>query len=244
MLAKKTHREVKSPQISARYLADYMSASEVARRTIIRGCKYQPAAKIVQHNKAKLAVSHHICSGSGETASLTARAEQLRNSLADDDFDQLTLDHNADYLDRFAGVQSNIVFPEAERMPPGKSAPIMLNGVKITTEILFRLRRTTPRTNEVRVGGGMVRYAKNRPLSEDVAKWQSAFLLGYLGLTGVDPSEYPEAKLCLTVDAFVGKSYAAPGDSVSRFKNMKSACESIAERWEKIQPPPKAILED
>src|SRR5216683_2705845 len=242
MLAKKTHREVRSPQITARYLADYMSASETAKRTIIRNCKYQPAAKIVQHNQAKLAVSHHICNGSGEPASLSARAEQLRNSLADDDFDRLTLDHNADYLTRFAAVQSNIVFPEAERMAPGKSAPIMLNGVKITTEILFRLRRTT-RSNEVRIGAGMIRYAKNRPLSEDVAMWQSAFLLGYLGLTGADPSESPEAKLCLTVDAFAGKSYAAPGDSVSRFKNMKSACESIAERWEKIQPPPKAILE-
>ena len=88
----------------------------------------------------------------------------------------------------------------------------------------------------------MLRYAKNRALSPEAAAWQSAFLLGYLGMTGTDTSETPEGKLCLTVDAYSGTSYPAPGNSASRFKNMKSACESIAERWEKIQPPPHSII--
>ena len=47
MLSLKTHNVLKSPKISLRYLADYMAASEKARRTIIRGCKYQPIARVV-----------------------------------------------------------------------------------------------------------------------------------------------------------------------------------------------------
>src|SRR5260370_28733714 len=128
MLAKRTHREVKSPQITARYLADYMSASEMAKRTIIRNCKYQPTAPIVKHKHAKLGVSHFICSGNGETIALTERAEHLRTMMADSDFDRQMLDHNADYLDRFAQIQSKIEFPKAERLPAVRAAPITVNG--------------------------------------------------------------------------------------------------------------------
>ncbi|OYZ90442.1 hypothetical protein [Reyranella sp.] len=242
MLAKKTHREVKSPQISARYLADYMSASETAKRTIIRGCKYQPIAKIVQHNRAKAAISHFLSNGSSDATALTDRAEQLRNMMADDEFDRLVLDHNADYLDRFAASQATVAIPAAERLVAGKNGPITLSAVRVSAEIHFRLRRVVAKTNEVRVGAGMLRYAKSRPLNVEAAAWQSAFLLGYLGLTAVDPSETPEAKLCITIDAFSGISYPAPGNAASRFKNMKAACESIAERWDNIQPPPGAVL--
>jgi hypothetical protein len=108
-------------------------------------------------------------------------------------------------------------------------------------KILFRLRLTT-KTNEVRIGGGMVRYAKNRPLNPETAAWQSSLLLGYLDLINADPGEVPEGKLCVTVDAFAGKSYSAPGDALSRFKNMRAACESIAERWDNVKPPDGAIF--
>ena len=54
--------------------------------------------------------------------------------------------------------------------------------------------------------------------------------------------EVPEKKLCVTVDAFAGKSYPAPGDAASRFKNMQAACESIAERWDNVKPPEGAIF--
>lgn len=242
MMPKKTHRAVKSPQVSARYLADFMSASEIAKRTIIRNCKYQPTAPLVQHKQAKAAVSHFICSQEILTGGLVARAEQLRKTMADDEFARLTLDSNADYLDRFAGVCTEIALPKAERLPPGKDAPVVLSGVKINIEILFRLRRTTS-TNETQTGGGMVRYLKNRPLNPDTAAWQSAFLLGYLDLVNIDSGEKPEAKLCLTVDAFAGKSYAAPGNALTRFKQMEAACATIAERWDNVKPPANAILD-
>jgi len=239
MADKKTHREVKSPQVSARYLADFMSASETVKRTLIRNCKYQPIAPVVQHKEAKTTLSHFMSVG-GDLAKVTARAEQLRKMMADDDFTRLTLDSNADYLARFAAVYPEIPLPDAERLPPGKAAAIAINGVKVNVEILFRLRRTT-RTNEVRIGGGMVRYAKNRPLNPETGVWQASLLHGYLQLAD-EAGEVPEKKLCLTVDAFGGKSYPAPGDAASRFKNMQAACESIAERWDNVKPPDGAIF--
>lgn len=116
----KTHREVKLPQISARYLADYMAGSERAKRRIARDCKYQPIARVVQHDEAKLAVSKHIRDSKPGTVELLAQAQALRDRMADSTFDRDLFDHNADYIARFAEVCDALKLPEAERLIPGK----------------------------------------------------------------------------------------------------------------------------
>ncbi|MBS0238582.1 MAG: hypothetical protein JSR89_09180 [Proteobacteria bacterium] len=240
MEPKKTHREVKKPKISARYLADFMAASATAQRTIVQKCKYQPIAKVVQHDEAKLSASKFFQSGGADFEQLRDDARRLRGRLASDDFERDVLDHNADYIDRLADVAAQIVIPECERLPIGQSPAILLHGVSVAPQLQFRLRRLT-KTNKIRVGGGMFRYAKGKPLSPDVADWQSAFLIGYLKETGEQDAE-PENQLCLTIDTYSGIAYPAPGDAVRRFKNMKAACETIAERWPAIKPPPNAVL--
>jgi uncharacterized protein YqiB (DUF1249 family) len=51
--SKKTHTEVKQPQISIPRLADYMAASEQGKRTIAQSCKYRSTVRVTQHNEAK-----------------------------------------------------------------------------------------------------------------------------------------------------------------------------------------------
>lgn len=237
----KTHREVKLPQISARYLADYMAASERARRTIVRNCKYQPIARVVQHDEAKLVVAKHIREMKPDVDGLVAQAQALRERMADSDFDRDLFDHNADYIARFADVYPELTLPDADRIVPGKVFPITRHGVKITTEIHLRLRRLT-KTNKVRVGAGMLRYAKGKALSQSVADWQAAFLYGYLGFVGVEDGAEVEHKLCLAIDAYIGIAYSAPTNSAGRFRDMEAACATIAERWPNIAPPPGAIF--
>ncbi|RTE92976.1 hypothetical protein [Bradyrhizobium sp. LVM 105] len=241
MPVQKTHRVVNEPKISARYLADFMAASERTRRTILRGCKYQPIARLVQHDEAKSTISKFLRDGEGSTATLTEKANGLRNRMADSDFDRDLLDHNADYIDRFAEVFPDLDLPSVEFHPPGKANPIELNGVKVTTEIQFRLRRLT-KTNKIRVGGAAFRYAKGKSLSPEVANWQSAFMLGYLHQTVTEPEAEPEGQLCLTIDASGGVCHRAPTDAVSRFNNMDAACATIAEWWPNIAPPDTAVF--
>ena len=235
-----THREVKDPKISARYLAEFMAASERVARTILRGCKYQSIARVVQHDEAKISVAKFVRDGETDTAVLSEKAQSLRDRMADTDFDRDVLDHNADYIDRFADVVEKLALPDAERLVPGKSIPIKLHGVTVTNEIHFRLRRLT-KTNKVRVGAASFRYAKGKTLPEEVAHWQSAFMFGYLSQAGmIEEEAEPERKLCLTIDAYAGMCHSAPSDAVSRFSNMGAACATIAEWWPNIQPPPNA----
>jgi hypothetical protein len=241
MPEQRTHREVKNPQMSARQLADFMAASETARRSIVRGCKYQPIARVIQHDEAKLSVGKFFRSGRTEFDQLREDARRLRQRLSDSSFERDLFDHNADYIERFASVASNVELPDGEVLPPGRTPWIELSGVRVIAEIQFRLRRLT-RTNKIRVGAGSLRYAKGTALKATVAAWQSAFLFGYLEVTNAEPEASPEQKLCLTIDAYRGKSYPAPTDSVRRLRHMESACATIAERWPNIAPPDGAIF--
>jgi hypothetical protein len=237
---KKTHRLVKTPKISARYLADYMAGTDVARRAILVGCKYQPIARVVQHDEAKTTLSKFFRAENPETADLTAAAAKLRARMADSDFERDVFDHNADYLDRAAKMAPEIVLPGAELLAPGTSAPIELETVRVRPDIQFRLRRIT-KSNKIKIGAATFRYAKSKPLKTDVGEWQSAFLLAYLKLTNIEEGAESELKLCITIDAYSGAVIAAPGDSVNRYKNMVAACAAIAERWDNIPPPNGAI---
>jgi hypothetical protein len=237
---KKTHRLVKNPQISARFLADFMAASEQAKRTIVRKCKFQAIGRVVQHDEAKAAISKFIRDG-GDIGELQQRAQSLRDRMADDDFDRDLFDHNADYIDRFAAIYVELQLPKADVSAPGQPDPIDLNGVKVNADLSFRLQRVT-KTNKVRIGAGMLRYAKGTPLPEAVAEWQSAFLFGYLTKKTDPAMAEPEWKLCVTIDAHGGVCHPAPSNSISRFQNMEAACATIAERWPNIPPPPNAVF--
>ncbi len=240
----KTHREVKDPKISLRFLADYMAAmaaSSTAQRSILRGCKYPPIARLIQHKEAKQIVSKFVRSGNTDTTELEEKAQELRKRLADSQFDRDLYDHNADYLSRFAKVHGQIGLPKADLHVPGPHGAIEINGVKVTPEIHFRLQRLT-KTNETRLGAGMLRYQKGKPLSPQIASWQSALLLGYLIASNADTSQVPEGKLCVTLDAYSGTVHPAPSNAKQRYNQAESACETISEWWPGIKPPPGAVI--
>lgn len=219
-----------------------MAASDVARRSILTGCKFQSIARVVQHNDAKLQVSRYLRGDIATADLLRAEASNLRSRLADDDFARDVLDHNADYIDRFANVAGIIEFPAAERLAPGQCPPVERHGVKITPDIAMRLRRKTA-TNKIKIGLAALRYAKGKPLKAEIAEWHSAFLYAYLGFVDDTEAADPELKLCLTIDCYSGAVIPAPTNSLTRIKNIDAACAGIAERWDNIQPPPNAVFE-
>jgi hypothetical protein len=55
---------------------------------IIRGCKYQPVARVVQHDEAKRAVSKFIRSGRSDISSLQSEVQRLRDRMTDSEFDR------------------------------------------------------------------------------------------------------------------------------------------------------------
>lgn len=243
MEEKKTHRLHEKPSMSVRFLADYMAASDQARRTILRGCKYRTIARLVQHDDAKLAVATFMLGGTNDPGALTAEADYIRNKLADSDFDRDSNDINADYVARFAEVVADVEpLPGGAEWQPSKPfAAQTINGVRITFAPNLLTRRVTKK-NTVRTGALMLRYKKDTKLSSEVGAYQSAAIHGLLSLYGVDTDEEVDKALCLTLDAQSGRMHPAPTNAVSRFNNTKAACATIAEAWENIKPPPGAVI--
>ncbi|MBB5280227.1 hypothetical protein [Pacificimonas flava] len=238
-----THRLVKSPKVNGRYLADYMDASERTKRTIIRGCKFPPIAKLLQHQHAKGFIANFLRNGSDAPDPLHEEAERLREMMADTDFDRNLFDLNADVLDAYAEVFDPEKFPKAEIAPMPDPFTLDMAGVEVKPDLRLALQRTT-KTNRLRTGFLSIRYAKGKPLSEDVGKWQSSLLFACRKMLDGDDQKAAEHKLCVTLDAATGEFIEAPGDAVSRFANMEAACQSIAERWDSIEPPPNAIVKE
>lgn len=150
-------------------------------------------------------------------------------------------EHNADYVDCFALQFDKIEFPTAERSAPGKLAAMLLEGTKFKFKPNVLLQRTT-KTNKIRVGVIMLRYAKGRPLAPDAGAWQSAAAYSYLRSHCEGQEIEPDLKLCLTIDVVSGIAYPAPTNSIYRFNEIKAACATIAERWPQIKPPKGAVI--
>lgn len=238
MVDPKKFKVVKVPSVSARHLADYMSASERARRSIIAGCKYRPIARIVQHTEAKAVVSNWERGGRPD-GHLTKRADVLAAKFAHDAFDRDLLDHNADYIRRYEKVSATIIMPSAEMMVPPKFEPLILNGVRVSFAPNFFFQRMT-KTNAVRLGAGTLRYEKFKKVNPEAALYQAAFSAGFLDIYGEDLGAEADLKLCVVIDAWAGQVIAAPGNAITRFKNMEAACKTIAEWWPNIEEPKPA----
>lgn len=237
-----THRLVNTPKVNSRYLSDYMVASERAKRTIIRDCKYRKIARAIQHDRAKVFITNALRSGSLDSDALRAEGQRLHDMMSDTDFERDTLDVNGDFLMAYADTFDMGTFPRtAEIVDAPTDFKVNINGVEVNADIRFGVQRVT-RTNRLRTGLGTIRYAKGKPLDGEVGAYQSSVLFGCRKMIDVQDDTAPEEKLCLTLDCATGIFIPAPTDATRRFQNMEAACASIAERWDNIEPPENAIL--
>jgi hypothetical protein len=239
-MSEATHRVVRKPRMDARHLAEYMAASDRARRSIIQRCKYQRIAQVVQHSEARLAVGK-LVRGETDLDAIGARADALRQRIATNDFERTLWDTNADYLARVASVWNRVSLPAGEITTAGDALRAELNGVAIKVELVARVSRLT-RTNRTLIGGLALRYSKGKAVDPDEASWQSAIIFGALADSAEALNAAAEKRLCLTLDAYAGAIFDAPSDAVTRYKNAAAACATIADGWDNVAPPKGAVL--
>ena len=242
MSDKPTHRWVKTPKMSSRFLSDYMVASEIRQRSIVRDCKYRKIARGIQHGRAKTFIANSMKGGTLSAEALHAEGHRYLEMMADNDFERETLDVNGDFLIAYGEVFSMDTFPKkSEISAVNTEIKIDFNGVEVNPDIWCGTQRVNLK-NRLRTGLMTIRYAKGKPLDDETGRYQSAILFGTRKLIDGEDEVAAEEKLCLTLDCATGKFIAAPTDATRRFQNVQAACASIAERWDNIDPPENAIL--
>lgn len=240
-MEKKTHRVAPNPEIPVQYLADYMAASNQARRGIVQKSKYKSLARTFQHQIARKTITDHLLDGNPLPGDLKDKADEIRTRLADTEFETQLYGYNADFVDAFADVAAQFAFDGFQVVAPEGIENPVYNGtiVKFTPSVLtYRMTKA----NTQKIGGVMFRYAKGTPVPNIVAEFQAAFIFGFFRENPFIEESKPEYKLCRVLCAVSGDTFLAPTDSVYKFNEMKAVCSDIAEKWENVPPPPGAIL--
>ena len=241
-----THLALPTPQISARRLADYMSASPIRQRTLIRDTKYRTVEPEISYAEGFGILGEMIADGPLVTDVLKDAADHFYDRMdIRGTRERIRLDLIGDLFEWLADHRPDFQLPiEADRYDTsrlwGRGGEFQLGGVLIEPEVHLRLRKM--KRNAAGVGVVTLRYSKNTPLDPEVAEWPSALLLGYLNATVDDEGLRPDPDLCLTLDLFTGTAHPAPGRSKTLLNQMEAACRTITERWPNIAPPPKAVL--
>ena len=227
--------------MAVRFLADYMTSSERKKRALIVAAKYRPIVRMLQHREAKITIANALTKGVATKAHLKERADFVRRKLATDDFDALTNEANADYLESFSQVAEALDLPGVEFLP-GKTYSLgAVNGLKVPFGTSVTLRRTT-KQNKVKVGALMLRYAKGKELLPLRGEYQAAAIFGFLRSCGKEDGAEVDKDLCITLDAYSGKLHCAPGCAITYIKNPEAACATIADAWPNVKPPKGAVL--
>jgi hypothetical protein len=125
---------------------------------------------------------------------------------------------------------------------PGKTYAVApINGLKVPFRTNLTLRRVT-KTNKVRVGGMMFRYAKDKPLGQITADYQSATILGLLRDCAIEEGAELSPDMCMTLCGVTSSAHPAPSNAVTRFNNTKAAAATIADAWPNVKAPKGAVL--
>lgn len=223
----KTHDYRPNRGMSANRLADYMAASEQAKRSILKGCKYRPRARVIQHSDAKESISEWVSSGDADEEALQTRMEILRNGLQGSEFDNEVAEHNADYIERFLAVKPGLPARAQEVTKAGKMPSLDLDGFTLSFSPDLLLKRVN-RRNVPKLGVAFFRYSKGKALSPEAACWQGAISMGYLttklkqGLMETDA----EREMCVAVDMWSGQTtWPPPTRSIASMRFARSAPE-------------------
>ena len=226
----------------AQDVAEYMAASDVAKRSVIRRCKYRSLARMVQHREARAAIAHWLREGNGDPALLDAEADRIRNKLTTDDFEADVNEANAGYIEAFRSVCDDLSIPVCDMRAPGAKMALDMGGLQVRYGPDLLLHRVN-RRNIPKSGALFLLYSKGKAAKEEEALFLSSLSFGYLGGSALETElGEPEKKLCLSVCAHSGAVHEAPGNAKVRFNNMKAAGATISEQWDAIAPPPNAVV--
>jgi hypothetical protein len=207
----------------------------------VQKSKYKSLARNFQHKIARKTISDHILEGNPLPGDLKEKAENIKNRLSDTEFENLLHEYNSDFVGAFAKVAVNFQLSGFEIMAPLNIPHPKFNGTTVKfTPSLLTFRKT--KANTQKIGAIMFRYAKGLPVDKEAADFQTAFVFGLFSIAPFVQEAKPEDKLCLVLDAVSGNTYTAPDKPIYKFNEMKAVCGDIAEKWDKVKPPPGAIF--
>lgn len=230
------HQRVRNaPQLSLGLLGEYMVASFVRKRSILRDSKFPKEFLGARYDPAQKAAVRYLAGGSADRDRLGSDIDRLligsersrwfqqRQKLCDqaircvlDIEDALKLEG----LNVVAGCDSN------HRMD--------VSGVAVTV-IPDLIIRGAGRAGPF-VGALKFRYVKTKPIDDEWAGYGATLLHKFVEERLATGGVAADRRQCRYVDVFGGRAFEAPQSFKERRKEVEAACLEIKALWPVIEP--------
>ena len=218
----------KNPRISVTKLGEYMTASVLRRRAIVRDQKRPRPVIVARYNKARRVIVEHLA-GPADKHRLIDTIEDLEGQQTRSKWhaqDQLL---SVEALDAFLDVQLPFDTWQVQRCP-GNPPKLDVGGVAVSVrpDLLVRGR---DRDGAPWFGAVKVHISKGYALNETAAQYSATALHQWAEQHLATASTPVNPRGCLVIDVFAQSVWCAPAAHQRRRAHLAAACEEIALRW-------------
>lgn len=222
-------RAYQFPRIGVNPLSEYIAATPLRRASIIRQAKTPPVYIVKKYNLAEDFLAHYL-SIEEDPRYLKEYIANLRKGPYKNAFEQECGQFSADALDGFLktgkSLQEQLQQYTRNAVVNEYANKMTLSGVQISfrPEVLIMAP-----SGKQQVGFVKFYFSKTTPLNEGAAKVTACLGKHYF------QKEHDlslQRDLCIVHDVFRGLWVPAPKAELSHLKNIKAACQEIADRWD------------
>lgn len=219
-------------RMSAPKLGEYLDTRQANRRErIIYEQKFPSDFIVARYKDALNAVRAALVSGDDIGNRLREKADAVRSLAATTRYQRETRNCCVEAIAAFGVAWLGLLPPDVRCSLVGASGlALPIEGVEVTVHPTVLLRRTRA-DGSLETGALQLVFRKEASLEKQGGQAAAEVLRRALiasGRTDVAPS------LCIVLDVFGEKAFAAPTRNTVLWRNVMSACREIAVRWNSL----------
>lgn len=216
-------------KISANKLGEYLTATPVRRKQIIKDQKYPQPFITSRYKDARALLIEHLVSESKSIDSLKSKLAKLLQNQTGSVFSKQDRGLSSEAVLSFLKLTDLSKLNDYQFIAVDKFSEkyVVLGNTKVSIRPdLFLRNKKTGQIN----GCVKFHFPKSTQLTEKSGNYVAALLREYMEKTTTDPSSIIFSK-CIALDIHSGLLSEAPKANKKRLDDLIAACEEISVRW-------------
>ena len=218
------------PRMSANKLGEYLTASPVRRRRIVKDQKHPPEFQVARYTEAQSAIAEFLVSGRTDDAILFRVLDRLQAASARSGWDAQRIQDCSQAIEAFMDFPEMALLHRMNAVQ-GDPNPPQLNiadvRISVRPEIILH---GSDRLGSPTVGAVKLYIGKSNPLTDESGLYVATILHQFVS-EYCSESGKVDLQACAVFDVFGRRFYVAPRSFIRRRHDIEAACEEIARAW-------------
>lgn len=226
------------PRLSANQIAEYLSATPLRRRAILREAKYPATVMVIRYEDAYDPVIGYM---TGSVDALANGILALRRKADGEDISDFLRSNCGLCLDAIESFQSTIANLDTGkvvfRKPSQRETKLLIAGVNISVSVDM-MTEEVDRGGKHRMGAAILVFSKSRKEKDMATRCKAVALLVYQLLrSNPKAADLCSPELCMAIDVFNAKIYRAGGGQARLWRTIETSCDEVNAIWPTVKPP-------